>query len=107
MWLFPVLMATLQLAQTAKAQMPGNHAVDDTLGLVYIKKNLSSLAVPPLLAATKAAPQVASYHYHLGLAYAAAGDDAKARAALEKALSISETFEGVQEARRVLAGLKG
>ena len=38
------LDVALQLAQTAKAQLPNRHEVDDTLGWIYYKKGLSSLA---------------------------------------------------------------
>ncbi len=44
-------------------------------------------------------------HYHLGMAYVATGDLEKARAALGKALLMSQTFDGADEARKTLAGL--
>ena len=45
----------LQLAQTAKAQLPNRHEVDDTLGWIYYKKGLSSMAVETLKTSTHAA----------------------------------------------------
>ena len=47
------------------------------------------------------------FHYHLGLAYALAGDTAKARAALEQSLRINPSFEGAADAKQKLASLKG
>jgi tetratricopeptide (TPR) repeat protein len=38
----------LNLAQAAKAAIPNDPDVDDTLGWVYYKRNLTSLAIGPL-----------------------------------------------------------
>jgi Flp pilus assembly protein TadD len=97
----------LSLAQTAKAQLPDQHEVNDTLGWIYVKVNLPAMAVPQLLRAIDTAPNNASYHYHLGVAYANLGEGAKARASLQKALSLDPDFADAAEARQVLAGLKG
>jgi predicted Zn-dependent protease len=43
--------------------------------------------------------------YHLGKAYAQTGDRAKARAALQRAIAANVPFDGVDDARQVLAGL--
>jgi Tfp pilus assembly protein PilF len=40
-----------------------------------------------------------------GLAYAKQGEDSKAIAALKRALSLSQTFDGAADAKRVLADL--
>lgn len=45
------LDTALQLAQTAKLQLPDSAEVDDTLGWVYYKKSLSALAWAHLSAA--------------------------------------------------------
>ena len=45
------------------------------------------------------------YHYHLGLAFAKADDEAKARAALKRALSLKPDFAGASDARAKLAAL--
>ena len=97
----------LQLAQTAKAALPKSHEVNDTLGWIYVKKGLGSLAVPVLLQSVQAVPGNASYHYHLGMGYVSKGDPVKARASLERALALSPTFDGADAARQALAGLKG
>lgn len=95
----------LQLAQTAKAGLPNSYEVNDTLGWIYAMKGLSSLAIPPLLAAIRDAPSVPSYYFHLGMAYAGAGDRTKARAAFEKALELDPSFDEAAQARRELARL--
>ena len=101
------LDVALQLAQTAKAGLPDRHEVNDTLGWIYYKKGLSSLALGPLRQAVDKAPANASYRYHLGMTYASLGEKANARTALEKALATDPNFQGADEARRTLAELKG
>jgi cellulose synthase operon protein C len=100
------LDAALQLAQTAKQQMPTNWEVDDTIGFVYYKKGLPELAIPPLLLCAEKAPKDPTCHFHLGLAYAKAGNKDKATASLEKALALQPAFEGADEARATLASLR-
>lgn len=95
----------LQLAQAAKAGLPDHPEVNDTLGFVYIKKQLPSLAIPPLRLAVEKGPANALFHYHLGLAYSQNGDKVAARQALEKALKLKADFEGADEARQVLKTL--
>jgi tetratricopeptide (TPR) repeat protein len=96
----------LQLAQTAKRKLPDTAEVNDTLGYIYYKKNLPALAIPPLRASAEKDPSNAIYHYHLGLAYARAGENAQALQSLNRALSIAPNFDGAQDARTVLNSLK-
>jgi len=95
----------LELAQKAKAQLPDHAEVSDTLGWVFYKKGLSRLAVAPLQQSVEKDPRNPTYHYHLGLAYAGAGDADKARRALEEALKLNPAFPGSDDARRALASL--
>jgi putative PEP-CTERM system TPR-repeat lipoprotein len=99
------LDVALQLAQTAKSQLGNSPEVSDTLGWIYLKKKLASLAVGPLQFSADKDPKNAVYQYHLGLAYAGSGDKEKARKALQRALTLQPTFEGAAEARQVLATL--
>jgi Tfp pilus assembly protein PilF len=96
----------LQLAQTAHKHLPDLAAVNDTLGFVYYKKDLAALAVPPLKLSAEKDTTNAVYQYHLGLAYASSGDSARARKSLERALELNKDFDGAQDARRVLRGLR-
>jgi tetratricopeptide (TPR) repeat protein len=100
------LDVALRLAQTAKAVLPNRHEVNDTLGWIYVRKGLASLGVPPLVDAVKQAPDRASYHYHLGMAYLGTDDKAQARASLSRALELDADFEGADEARRALTSME-
>jgi tetratricopeptide (TPR) repeat protein len=95
----------LQLAQTAKAGLPDRHEVDDTLGWVYYKKGLSTLAVAAFQRSVHLQPDNPSYVGHLGLAYAQSGDKDKARQTLERALKIKADFDGADEARKILKSI--
>jgi tetratricopeptide (TPR) repeat protein len=99
------LNMALQLAQQAKSQLPNSADVSDTLGWVYIKKGLPQLAIGPLEESVAKVPENAMFRYHLGLAYAQAGQKDKARAALERALQLSPQFDGANSARATLASL--
>jgi tetratricopeptide (TPR) repeat protein len=97
----------LRLAQTAKARLPNRAEVNDTLGWVYVKKGLGALAVPVLRQSVQADPRNASYHYHLGMAYAQVGQVARARASLERCLELNAGSGDAAAARAALAKLKG
>ncbi len=99
------LDVALQLAQAAKSRLPNRPEVSDTLGWVYYKKDLATLAVSPLREAVEKDPTNPMYQYHLGLAYAKTGDKRKAREALERALAIKADFAGADDARKLLQTL--
>jgi Flp pilus assembly protein TadD len=93
----------LQLAQTAAAGMPDEPQVSDTVGWIYVKKNLAASGIPHLEASVKKTPNEPVAQYHLGMAYMQTGDYDKAKAALSKALSLKADFEGAAEARKTLS----
>lgn len=95
----------LELAQIAKATLPDQPAVNDTLGWVYYKKDLPITAIPLFRDSVELDPRQPLYHFHLGLAYAKTGDRDRARRSLEEALRLSADFPGSAEARRVLQTL--
>jgi tetratricopeptide (TPR) repeat protein len=97
----------LQLAQTAKARLPNRHEVDDTIGWIYYKKGLTSLAIDSLKSSTQRAPENPLYNYHLALAYSKNGNKVDARKHLEKALNAKQTFDGADEAKKLLESLGG
>jgi Flp pilus assembly protein TadD len=101
------LDVALQLAQTAKRKLTDTPEVNDTLGFIYYKKNLPALAIPPLQLSVEKDPNNPLFHYHLGLAYAKAGNSTQARVSLSRALALKPDFNGAQEARTVLDSLKG
>jgi tetratricopeptide (TPR) repeat protein len=96
------LDVALELAQTAKQHMPNAPEVDDTLGWIYYKKDFATLAVPLLESAHRADPKNATFAYHLGLAYAKAGERLKATNALEEALRLKPDFHEAVAAARAL-----
>ena len=95
------LDVALQLAQTAKRGMPNQPQVDDTLGWIYYKKGMTSLALPLLESAAKAFPKHAGYHYHLAMAYSKAGQLSKAEASLAEATRLNPKFVQEAEAKRM------
>ena len=95
----------LQLAKTAQQALPDEPTVNDTLGWIYINKNMAAMAVTPLESSVKKAPNDPVFHYHLGLAYLQTGALDKAKQALTKALSLKADFDGAEDARKALASI--
>jgi len=95
----------LDLALNAIASLPDSLEVADTLAWVHYKRNIPTLAMPLLERCVTLAPSNPIYVFHLGMAYARLGQDAKARIALEKALTLNPTFPGAEDARKALASL--
>ena len=100
------LDVALAHAQAAKAAFPNEPEFNDTLGWIYVQKDMLDLALEPLLDSVRAAPDNASFRYHLGMAYIARGELKLARAHLERAVSIGGEFDGVEEARRKVEWLR-
>jgi len=100
------LEVALELAQRAKTQMPESPEVDDTLGWVYYKKGLATLAIASFQQSLTRDPTNAGYLYHLGLAHLKNGDKAKGRESLEKALKTKGDFKDASDARKILADLR-
>jgi predicted Zn-dependent protease len=96
----------LQHAQTAKAAMPNRPEVNDTLGWIYYKKNMTPQAIAALRDSVGRDSRNPVFYYHLGMAYAQSGDAVKARTALQQALSLRPDFPGADEARAALESLK-
>ncbi|MEZ5317512.1 MAG: tetratricopeptide repeat protein [Vicinamibacterales bacterium] len=101
------LDVALQLAQTAQRSLPDEPNVNDTLGWIYYQRNLLPQAIRHLELSVKNGPRAAGSHLHLGMAYAKAGENAKARASLLRALEIDPNVDGAAEARETLARIGG
>jgi len=94
----------LRLAQSAASRLPESSEVQDTIGMIYIKKELPALAVPAFEKSVEKAPDNASYHYHLALALSKAGSAQRARQAAEQAIKLKPDYA---EAQKLLAQVKG
>jgi tetratricopeptide (TPR) repeat protein len=82
-----------------------NPAYVDTLGWAYIKNGQTRRGLALLSRAISAAPNMPLYHYHVGMAYKIVGDKEKAKIHLHKALAGKTDFDGMNEAKSVLAQL--
>ncbi len=92
----------LSLAQTARSGMPNIPTTADTLAWAYYKKGVYRSAVDLLEAAVKQAPDNASIHYHLGMAYQKLNNAANAKAHLDRALKLDPNNPHAQEIRAAL-----
>lgn len=92
----------LHHAQQAYALAPGNPDVADTLGWILVGKGQAQQALPFLRDARLRAAGNRVIQYHLGVALHRLGRKAEARRELQSALSGPGTFDGVDEARKLL-----
>ncbi len=92
----------LNLAKTAKAQLPDDPSVADTLGLALLAKGLYPSAVSELIDAAEKMPRNPTVLYHLGLAHWKNDNRDQALAALHDALEIKDAFPERQEAKELL-----
>ncbi|MGH9721709.1 MAG: tetratricopeptide repeat protein [Bryobacteraceae bacterium] len=94
----------LTLAQRAKQKLPQVAEISDTVGLIYLKKNLSDNAIEIFRDCVSKVPKHPTYRYHLGMAYHQKGDKFKAKQELQTALSNKPfTKEEEQEIKELLA----
>lgn len=80
------LDSALTMAQRARQLAPNATAMADTLGWIYIKKNLSTDAVRIFDDLVRKNPANSTFRYHYGLALIQKGDKSSARRELEAAL---------------------
>jgi tetratricopeptide (TPR) repeat protein len=76
----------LSLAQRAVQKAPQEPGFTDTLGWIYLKKNMTDAALQVFTNLAAKYPGNPTYHYHLGAALAAHKDWIQARAELNTAL---------------------
>jgi len=95
----------LELATTAQASLRNRPEPEDTLGLVYLKRGMTSKAIDAFERARDRAPRNPLYHYHLGLARLQSSDNAQARASLTRALQLQPDFAYAADARTKLAAI--
>jgi predicted Zn-dependent protease len=81
------------LVEKALQKSPSNPNFADTLGMVYLKKNLEDSAVQVFSGLTQRFPDNPVFRYHHALSLTQKGQRAKAKAELEVALSKSPPDE--------------
>lgn len=106
-WLYAAsnrnLDQAVELARTALQQLPEDPHVNDTLGWAFYRKNMAAQAIPYLESSIQKDQSNPSIFYHLGMAYAQAGQFDKAKKSLERALAFKSDFDGAEEARKTLS----
>jgi tetratricopeptide (TPR) repeat protein len=81
----------LTKAQRAKQLLPNLTEVSDTLGWIYLKKNLTDNAIDIFKDLVNKVPGQAVFRYHLGMAYSQKGDKTRALKELQDALKFNPT----------------
>jgi tetratricopeptide (TPR) repeat protein len=100
----------LRLAQTARRGQPELSVVADTLGWAFYQKGIYQSAIGMFQEAIKLGakykePENATYHYHLGLAYARAAQPTLAKQHLERVLKINPHYSDADDVKKQLAQL--
>jgi tetratricopeptide (TPR) repeat protein len=93
----------LSLAQRAKANLPNDPSISDTLAWIQYRKGLYALALDQFRDLTKRSPENAVYRYHLGMTLFRVGNQNEARQSLQRALSSSLAPSYASEAQAVLS----
>jgi Flp pilus assembly protein TadD len=95
----------LNLAQRAKQRLPENLDVSDTLGWIYIKKNLSDNAIQVYHDLVAKQPDRSTFRYHLGMALYQKGDKVGARKELQTALQSHPSKDEEAKIRELMGKL--
>ncbi|MBV9183369.1 MAG: tetratricopeptide repeat protein [Acidobacteria bacterium] len=98
----------LQLAQAARRAMPKSSIVADTLGWAFYQKGVYQSAIDLFhdainLAHKNKEPENATYHYHLGMAYAKVAQPTLAKQELDTVLKIDPKYSQADGIRKQLA----
>ncbi len=99
------LDTALSLAQRARQIKPMDPNVADTLGWIYIKKNLSDDAIRIYreVVTTDTGKANAAYHYHLAMALYQKGDKQGAKQALNEAVKLGPNATDQQGIKELMA----
>jgi Flp pilus assembly protein TadD len=95
----------LTYAQRAEQMMPSMNEVSDTLGWIYLKKNLSDNAMDIFQRLVTRAPDNSTYRYHLGMALSQKGDRPRAIKELQQALHNNPSKEEEGKIRDLIGKL--
>lgn len=92
----------LTYAQKAKQKAPNSDDISDTMGWVYVKKQLNDNAITVFRDLIKKKPTNALYRYHLGYALYQKGNKQDAKQSLQTALSLKPGKEEEAMIRNLL-----
>jgi tetratricopeptide (TPR) repeat protein len=95
----------LTMAQRARQNMPNSPDIMDTLGWIYLKKNLSDDAIRTFKELVTADPNRASYHYHYGMALLQKGDKPSAKRELQTAIKLNPSKDDAGKIQKLLASM--
>lgn len=95
----------LRLAQKARQARPESPDIADTLGWVYIKKQMTQEAIRVFSDIVKKQPENPIYRYHYGMALSQRGDKAAARREFESALLNNPSKDDASKIRDLLKQL--
>jgi tetratricopeptide (TPR) repeat protein len=95
----------LTRAQRATQLLPKYPEVADTLGWIYLKKNLSDQAIEIFKRNVAQQPNSSTYRYHLGMAWYQKGDKTQAHQALVEALKYNPSGYEKQKIQELMAKL--
>jgi len=93
----------LSLAQTARKGLPRLPNAADTLGWAFYHNGAYSAAVPLFEDAVKAVPNNQTYRLHLGLTFKKLQDPTRAKAELERAVSLDPKSAIAAQARQAIS----
>jgi len=83
----------LTKAQRAKQLLPSLFEISDTLGWIYLKKNLADNAIEIFKELVAKQPNHSTYRFHLAMAYSNKGDKTKALEQLRESLKYNPAKE--------------
>jgi len=99
------LNTALTYAERAKQRLPGHPEVNDTLGWIYLKKNLTDNALETFRTLVVQAPQNPVYHYHYAMALLQKGDRETAKKECQSALGDKPNKEQENQIHQLMTKL--
>jgi tetratricopeptide (TPR) repeat protein len=95
----------LAKAQRAKQLLPNLAEISDTLGWIYLKKNLSDNAVEIFKDLVSKQPNQSTFHFHLAMALSQKGDKSRALEQLKEALKYNPSKEEKDKIQQMIVRL--
>jgi len=97
------LNEALTYAQRARQKLPNYAEITDTLGWIYLKKNLTDNAIDTFRGLVAQAPQIPTYHYHYAVALSKKGDRESAKRECLSALANKPNKAQEDQIRQLLS----